>query len=63
MLQCTEPVICEVICQKQQQILPTLASMKTDDGKIISKPLEDMYPYMDREEFYDNMIVSPLEEK
>tara|TARA_A100001515_G_scaffold96051_1_gene77058 strand:+ start:8414 stop:10207 length:1794 start_codon:yes stop_codon:yes gene_type:complete len=62
-LQCTEPVICEVMCQKQQQILPTLASMKTDDGKIISKPLEDMYPYMDREEFYDNMIVSPLEEK
>lgn len=57
------PVLCEVMCQKQQQILPTLASMKTSDGKIISKPLEDMYPYLEREEFYNNMIVKPLEEK
>jgi len=56
------PVICEVICQKWQKVVPTLGSMKTDDGKIVSKPFEDMYPFLKREEFYDNMIVEPKEE-
>jgi acetolactate synthase I/II/III large subunit len=27
-----------------------------------SKPLEDLYPFLPREEFLANMIVKPLEE-
>jgi len=34
---------------------------KNEDGTITAKPLEDMYPFLPREEFYDNMIVKPLD--
>ena len=57
------PIICEVMCKKWDQIIPTLSAKKTDEGKMISKPLEDMFPFLTREEFYDNMIINPLEEK
>jgi len=32
------------------------------NGKMISKPLEDLAPFLDRKEFLDNMIVKPLTE-
>lgn len=56
------PVICEVFSKKWDKIIPTLSSKKNEDGTITSKPLEDMFPYLKREEFYDNMIIKPLEE-
>ena len=57
-----KPVICEVFCKKWDMIIPTLSSRKNDDGTITSKPLEDMFPFLNREEFYDNMLINPLEE-
>ncbi len=29
---------------------------------MVSKPLEDLWPFLDREEFRANMIVPPIEE-
>ena len=55
-----EPVICEVMCIRDQEIVPAVSAMKKDDGTMISKPLEDMYPYLSREEFYKEMIVKPI---
>lgn len=55
-------VICEVICLRNQEIVPTVASYRKDDGTMVSKPLEDMYPFLDREEFLREMIVKPLPE-
>ena len=57
------PVICEVMCQKWDSVLPTIGSKKLPDGRLISRPLEDMYPFLDREEFYNNMIAKPVEEE
>lgn len=54
------PVILEVMCPHNQEIIPTASSMKKEDGQMVSKPLEDMYPFLDREEFYKNMIIKPL---
>ena len=31
------------------------------DGTISAPPVEDMYPFLSREEFYDNMIVETVE--
>lgn len=59
---CREPVLCEVICLRDQEVVPTVASYKKADGTMISKPLEDMYPFLDRAEFLSNMIVKPLSE-
>jgi acetolactate synthase-1/2/3 large subunit len=56
------PVLCEVICLRDQEIVPTVASYKKADGTMVSKPLEDMYPFLDRTEFLSNMIVKPLSE-
>ena len=55
------PVICEIMTPREQPIIPTVASEKKDDGTMVSKPLEDMYPFLDRDEFKSNMIVKPLE--
>ena len=53
--------IIEVKCHGQDRF-PKLSSSKNEHGKIISKPLEDMYPFLDRDEFFENMIVKPLPE-
>jgi len=58
----TSPVICEVICQKDQEIIPSVATFRRSDGKLASKPLEDMYPFLAREEFVSRMIVQPVKE-
>jgi acetolactate synthase-1/2/3 large subunit len=56
------PVILEVMCPENQEIIPTASSKKLPDGRMVSKPLEDMYPFLNREEFLANMIVKPLDE-
>ncbi|RKZ38892.1 MAG: thiamine pyrophosphate-binding protein [Gammaproteobacteria bacterium] len=56
------PVLCEVICPPDQEIIPAVSSLKKDDGTMVSKPLEDMYPFLPRDEFYENMIVEPVKE-
>jgi acetolactate synthase-1/2/3 large subunit len=55
------PVVCEVFCEKWQEVVPTLQGRKNPDGTISAPPLEDMYPFLSREEFYDNMIIKPLD--
>ena len=55
-------VICEVICIRDQEIIPTVSSFKKEDGTMVSKPLEDMYPFLYRDEFYKEMIIKPIEE-
>lgn len=55
-------VICEVMCIRDQEIIPTVASTRKEDGTMVSKPLEDMYPFLNREEFLSNMIVKPINE-
>tara|TARA_R100000388_G_scaffold92490_1_gene75608 strand:- start:2550 stop:4328 length:1779 start_codon:yes stop_codon:yes gene_type:complete len=56
------PVICEVMCKEWDAVLPTIGSKKLPNGKMFSRPLEDMFPFLTREEFYSNMIVKPLKE-
>jgi len=54
------PVICEVNCSDDQTIIPTVHSAKNADGSMTSKPIEDMYPSLERKEFFNEMIVQPL---
>ncbi len=57
-----EAVICEVLCQPDQILAPIVTSIKNKEGKMISKPLEDMFPFLERAEFNDNMIIKTMEE-
>jgi acetolactate synthase-1/2/3 large subunit len=57
------PVICEVVLDPCQKFIPKVASDKKPDGRMVSKPLEDMFPFLEREEFLRNMIIKPIVEK
>lgn len=46
-LSTNDPILCEVLAIKDQAIIPTVTSQKLDDGKMVSRPLEDMFPFMD----------------
>lgn len=50
------PVLCEVILESDYIFLPKLSSKKLEDGTMISPSLEDMYPFLDRKEFEENII-------
>ena len=56
------PVICEVIVAPNEERIPRAASYIRPDGSMASKPLEDLFPFLPREEFLANMIVKPLPE-
>jgi acetolactate synthase-1/2/3 large subunit len=56
------PVLCEVICPKDEPVVPSAASVKREDGTMVSRPLEDMMPFLDRDEYRKNMIIRPVEE-
>jgi acetolactate synthase-1/2/3 large subunit len=54
------PYILEVITPPEQPIIPTVSSRVNEDGTMSSRPLEDMAPFLEREEYLLNMIVPPV---
>lgn len=58
-LQKNEPVICEVMCPVEQQIIPTVSSKKLPDGTLVSTSIDDMYPFLTTEEM--NKIKKDLQ--
>ncbi len=56
------PTIVDIILHPLQPFMPRVISERKPDGKLISKPLEDMWPFLAREEFLREMIVKPVEE-
>jgi len=56
------PVITDVHVIPDEMRAPRLQSYQKPDGSMVSRPLEDMYPFLPREEFLANMIVKPLPE-
>jgi acetolactate synthase-1/2/3 large subunit len=55
------PVIIEVMLDPLQVIQPKVRSERLADGRMVSKPHEDMYPYLDREVLKKEMIIKMLE--
>lgn len=53
------PVICEINMSPTQPLFPKVYSEKMPDGKMVSKSIEDMYPFLEREEFLSNMFIPP----
>ena len=56
------PVLCDVDVIPDETRAPRLSSVQKADGSFVSRPLEDLWPFLDREEFLANMIVTPLEQ-
>lgn len=55
-------VICQVFVTKSQYTQPKTASRRLPDGRMVSAPLEDMYPFLDRKELRENMVIDLIEE-
>ena len=55
------PVLCEIIISREEQVIPRQGFGSNPDGTYSPRPLEDMYPFLDRKEFLENMIVKPLD--
>lgn len=56
------PVVIDVHVIPDEVRAPRLQSYQKPDGSFISKPLEDMFPFLPREEFLANMLIKPLPE-
>jgi acetolactate synthase-1/2/3 large subunit len=56
------PCLIEVKTPREEPRAPSLSSMRKPDGSMVSKPLEDLWPFLPREEFLENMIIPPLSE-
>ncbi len=48
------PAICEVILDKEQFFEPKLSSKVMPDGKIVSPAIDDLSPFLSREEYLEN---------
>jgi len=57
-----DPVICEVVVPPEEDRVPRLSTVQKADGRLVSRPLEDMFPFLEREEFLANMLIDPLPE-
>lgn len=49
------PGLCEVNISADQRILPKASAFRRPDGTFESRPLEDMAPFLTREEIWENM--------
>lgn len=50
------PFICEVMISPEQQTQPRVSSIKLEDGSMMSKPIEDMWPFLSEEEIKENIL-------
>jgi len=53
------PCLIEIVCDVQQRH-PRLMNKMNPDGTFANTPMEDMYPFLDREEFRANMFVKEV---
>ena len=61
-LEMAGPVVCELMIDPDLQTAPKASSIVKPDGSIQSKPLEDLWPFLERDEFLANMFIKPVDE-
>ena len=56
------PSLCQVQLDPQQGFEPRLAARALPDGRIVSPPLKDMFPFLSRSELAENLLIPPWSE-
>ena len=54
------PYLCEIIMPPNQELIPKLKTKVDANGKLVSTPLEDMYPFLPKDELLRNLYIKPL---
>lgn len=49
-------ILCEVITEQEYAFLPKLSAKKLPDGTMVSPSLENMFPFLNEEEYRENMF-------
>jgi acetolactate synthase-1/2/3 large subunit len=57
------PAVCEVMLDENIAFAPKLGAKIWPDGRITSPPLEDLSPFLSREELRENMLIDFLDEQ
>jgi acetolactate synthase-1/2/3 large subunit len=55
------PVVIEVMTPREEPRAPSLSSMRKPDGSMVSRPLEDLWPFLPRDEFLSNMVIPSVD--
>lgn len=56
------PRLLEVMLDPERAFEPKLSSRQLDDGRMVSSPLEDLAPFLPRDELADNVLIPAIEE-
>ncbi|MDO4935175.1 MAG: thiamine pyrophosphate-binding protein [Phascolarctobacterium sp.] len=56
-------LICELFVDVNQNFEPKSATKKLEDGRLVSPPLEDLAPFLPREELKKNMYIPLISEE
>lgn len=51
------PVFCNVIVDPEQNFVPKLSSKVLPDGRIVSPSMDDMFPFLPRDEYESNRYI------
>ena len=54
-------VFCEIFVSPEQVFEPKSATKRLEDGSLVSPPLEDLAPFLPKEEVLANLYVKPVE--
>jgi acetolactate synthase-1/2/3 large subunit len=56
------PQMCEIVLDPEQPFSPRVSSKRLPDGRMVTAPLEDMFPFLPRDEFLESMVVPTVVE-
>ncbi|PMZ98232.1 MULTISPECIES: thiamine pyrophosphate-binding protein [unclassified Pseudomonas] len=56
------PVLCELMVEPDQAIGPRVTSRIGQNGAMVSRPLEDLFPFLEPEELQANMLIPLVEQ-
>ncbi|MBT4165924.1 thiamine pyrophosphate-binding protein [archaeon] len=54
------PILCDIDVSENHLVMPKQGAFNRPDGKTVPRPIEDMAPFLDREEFNSEMIIDPV---
>jgi acetolactate synthase-1/2/3 large subunit len=54
------PIICELIVDQNHKTFPKASVYKKPDGSFAARPMEDLSPFLSREEFMNNLLIKPI---
>ena len=55
------PILCEIMGKEDQEYVE-ISHVKNKSGKFVRRPLEDQWPFLDREDFISEMIIDPIDQ-